>query len=254
MNSLAKNNIKIEDCYFYHTMDLPGQGLVIGEWDLRGNLNKYLGDVNFQNKSVLDVGCATGFISFEIEKKASKVIAYDLSPKQEWDIVPYYNINLSKHIKERKKHIQKINNGFWLAHKELNSNVRMIYGTIYNINSKVDKCDILVLGSILLHLRDPFLALQEVSKYVKEKIIITDIVRRYRGKLPAIIELFPSINVMRFLPNVSNNNQYDTWWELSPKLISNFLKILGFKNIQITYHYQIYNCKKIKLYTVVGER
>tara|TARA_B110000438_G_C15760706_1_gene627141 strand:- start:134 stop:907 length:774 start_codon:yes stop_codon:yes gene_type:complete len=248
------NDINVEDCYFYHTMELPDFGVVYGEWDLRKNLNKYLGNVDFSNNSVLDVGCANGFISFQIEKQSSRVLAYDLSPEQEWDIVPYHNINLEQHIQERKKHIEKINNGFWLAHKAFSSDVKMIYGSIYNINSEIGQFDIGILGSILLHLRDPFLALQEVSKHIKKKIIITDIVRKYRGKLPALIELFPSINIMRFLPHISNNNQHDTWWELSPKLVSNFIKILGFENIQVTHHYQIYKGKKIKLYTVVGER
>ena len=27
-------NIMIEDCYFYHTMNIPKHGTVIGEWDL----------------------------------------------------------------------------------------------------------------------------------------------------------------------------------------------------------------------------
>lgn len=31
-----RHDIRIEDCYFYQTMDIPGHGLVQGEWDLRG--------------------------------------------------------------------------------------------------------------------------------------------------------------------------------------------------------------------------
>ena len=27
---------RLEDCLFYHTMDLPGFGVVRGQWDLRG--------------------------------------------------------------------------------------------------------------------------------------------------------------------------------------------------------------------------
>lgn len=46
----------IEDCYFYHTMDIPGHGVVEGEWDLRANISNYLGGCNFQGQRVLDVG------------------------------------------------------------------------------------------------------------------------------------------------------------------------------------------------------
>ena len=250
-----RKNINIEDCYFYHTMDLPGYGVVKGEWDLSNNLRNYLGNYNFKNKTVFDVGCASGYLSFEIENMGTeKVVAYDLSSKENWDIIPHYNIDLESYILNRKNHINKINNGFWLAHKAYNSHVKMSYGSIYDIEEGIGQFDVAILGSILLHLRDPFYALQSVSKHVKKTIIITDIVRKYRGKLSSLIELFPSINVMRFLPDYMDNTQFDTWWELSPKLITNFIKILGFTNIEITYHFQLYKGKKIKLYTVVGQR
>ena len=47
---------------------------------------------------------------------------------------------------------------------------------------------------------------------------------------------------------------FEAWWEISPKLISEFLRILGFGRINISYHYQLYLRKKVKLYTVVGRK
>lgn len=250
-----RENIDLKDCYFYHSMNLPAYGFIEGEWDLRSNLRKYLGGVIFsQDTTVLDVGSASGYIAFQIERMGANVVAYDLSHKENWDIVPHHNINLEENIINRKNHIKKINNSFWLAHQEYNSNIKMSYGSIYDINKEIGRFDVAILGSILLHLRDPFFALQSVSKHIKKTIIITDIVRKYRGKLTSFIELFPSINVMRFLPQPDKINQIDTWWELSPKLVQSFIKILGFTKIKTTYHYQLYKGKKIKLYTVVGHR
>ena len=54
----------IEDCDFYHTIDLPGHGCVQGTWDLRRNVRGYLGHATFARKRVLDVGAASGFLSF----------------------------------------------------------------------------------------------------------------------------------------------------------------------------------------------
>ena len=110
---MDNNNINIKDCYFYHTMELPNYGVVEGEWDLRENISRYLGNVNFKNKNVLDVGCANGFLSFEMENMGAKVTSYDLSPIENWDIVPHHNINYNQEILIRKKHIEKINNGFY---------------------------------------------------------------------------------------------------------------------------------------------
>jgi hypothetical protein len=30
---------RLEDCYFYHTMDVPGVGGATGSWDLRAGLD-----------------------------------------------------------------------------------------------------------------------------------------------------------------------------------------------------------------------
>ena len=52
----------IDDCYFYHVMDLPGHGVVGREWDLRGGEAAYLGGVAFHGKRVLEFGTASGFL------------------------------------------------------------------------------------------------------------------------------------------------------------------------------------------------
>jgi hypothetical protein len=40
----------LENCYFYHTIDLPGYGTIHGSWDLREHLDEYLGFVDFKDK------------------------------------------------------------------------------------------------------------------------------------------------------------------------------------------------------------
>src|SRR5262249_47083940 len=54
----------LADCYFYHTLELPGYGLVEGEWDLRAGAEAYLGGVDFRGRRVLEVGPASGFLCF----------------------------------------------------------------------------------------------------------------------------------------------------------------------------------------------
>src|SRR5262245_36356241 len=58
---------ELSDCWFYHTADIPGHGCVQGQWDLRPNIDRYLGGVNFHGKRVLDVGAASGFLTFNME-------------------------------------------------------------------------------------------------------------------------------------------------------------------------------------------
>lgn len=246
----------LDDCFFYHTMDIPKYGTVYGGYDLRGGETAYLGNVDFKGKRVLEVGTASGHLCFTMEKIGAEVVGYDLSDKHEWDIVPYYGSDYKVQLAANKKHIDKINNGYWLAHKAYNSNAKVVYGSVYDIPDTIGKFDIGTFGCILLHLRDPFLALQRTLAHVEDTAIVTDV---YRGKVLSRIEHVMHIRLIRFQPNAKRPDPFSDWWVLSPGLVSEFLQILGFKHTRITYHHQKARDKngkygKIRLFTVTGHR
>ena len=58
---------------------------------------------------------------------------------------------------------------------------------------------------------------------------------------------------MTFYPT-ANNKDLDIWYFLSPKIITNFLTILGFEKYKINYHKQLCKGKYINMYTIVAER
>jgi 2-polyprenyl-3-methyl-5-hydroxy-6-metoxy-1,4-benzoquinol methylase len=58
-------------------MDLPGFGSVIGQWDLRGRFDNYTGRVPLAGRTVVDVGTASGFLSFDAEKRGALVTGFD---------------------------------------------------------------------------------------------------------------------------------------------------------------------------------
>jgi hypothetical protein len=73
---------------------------------------------------------------------------------------------------------------------------------------------VVVLGAILLHLRDPFRALQSVSRLSSDAIIVADL--HFASDLP----------VMRFLPD--RKSAPDTWWLVSDACTAAMLGVLGF--------------------------
>src|SRR5436309_2145169 len=99
----------VEDCYFYHSMNIPDHGEVTGEWDLRGREKEYLGNVDLAGKTVLEIGTASGHLCFWMEHQGAEVVGYDLSENEEWDIVPYSTRDFSEYVQGRKNHIRKIN-------------------------------------------------------------------------------------------------------------------------------------------------
>ena len=70
-------------------MDLPSLGLIHGHWDLRGRFDDYVGGVAVTGKSVLDVGCATGFLSFAAEERGASVVSIDMSDVKQQTMLPF---------------------------------------------------------------------------------------------------------------------------------------------------------------------
>lgn len=246
-----KNIDDLGDCYFYHTMDIPGHGTIQGEWDLRGREAEYLGNVDLSGKRVLELGTASGHLCFAMEKMGAEVVAYDLDENQQWDIVPFAGFDYKEHIAIFKGHIRRLNNGYWLAHRANNSRAKVVYGTVYKMPETLGRFDICTLGSILLHLRDPFLALQRVAEHVDKTIIIADTRPTLRGR---VIEALLRRRLVHFFPDASTCSPYDTWWKISPRTLSEFLRILGFETIETHNHVQYFNGKKTKMFTMVGHR
>jgi len=254
-----KNDTGIEDCSFYHTMDIPGHGTVNGAWDLRGRESAYLGNVNLTGKRVLEVGTASGHLCFTMEKMGASVVGYDLSDEEQWDNVPYAGFDEKQLITDQKACFRRVRNGYWLAHRAFNSSAKIVYGSVYEIPDNIGTFDVCTFGSILLHLRDPFLALQRGSSHAKEMVIVTDVcartgIRAFAYRIVNMIEGVTGVLLIRFLPNAKKNSPTDTWWMLTPRVISEMLKILGFPHTTISFHRQLQEGKEILLFTVVGKR
>ncbi|OIN57012.1 class I SAM-dependent methyltransferase [Arsenicibacter rosenii] len=258
----------LSDCVFYHTVDLPGFGTVDGEWDLRRTAGNYLGHVPLAGKHVLEMGAANGFLTWYMESQGARVTCYDLSPDFDWDVVPFACIDTDGLAQERKEHIRKQNNAFWLTHRLLSLNAKVIHGTVYGIPAGVNEVDITTFGSILLHTRDPLLAIQQAARVTREKIIITEILDNRRqsilhtftsgwaGRLLSRIRQKVSGPSMILRPNRQAQGPLETWWHISPELLIQYLNVLGFGDVKMTYHEQTYrsNNNKQLMYTLVATR
>jgi hypothetical protein len=259
----------LTDCYFYHSMDIPGYGEVTGEWDLRGDEYRYLGGVDLAGKRVLELGAASGFLTTYMERQGAEVVAYDLSENHSWDVVPFAGIDTEDLDKTRRAHLRKLNNGFWLNYEAQGLTAKLVHGTVYTVPEEIGEVDVATFASILLHLRDPFLALQTSLRLVKDTVIVTDV---YPASEYHLVSDFvdapdPEGDVTTILPPESHgqtkatflpqhwDHAYgDTWWHLSPEVIRRYIGVLGFEKTEITYHHAFAGGRRTLLYTVVGRR
>lgn len=236
----------LDECYFYHSMDVPGYGAVDGEWDLRPAINEYLGGYDFRGKRALDVGSASGFLSFHMDAAGAEVVSYDLSEDHPWDIIPFGGAPDPSIDALRRDHVRRINNGYWLVHRALGSRAKVAHGTVYAMPAEIGTFDVAVYGSILLHLRDPLLALECGARRVREAIIVAD-----------VAPLGPFGRFLKrpaYIPSHHRPHDWDTWWLLPPRLVAAHLAVLGFPRATTTWHRQLFRGKRRWLYTVVARR
>jgi hypothetical protein len=239
--------------YFYQAIDLPGIGPVPGTWDHRGTEEAYLGRTEFSGMTVIDVGPANGFWSFEMERRGAKVTAVELGPDDKWDIVP--NCEARKDlVAERRGAVESVLDQFWICHKALNSKAEVVRGSAYNVPDIIEWTEIAMMGNILQHLRDPFLAIERVAKVVTRKIIISE-------SLWLDEESFLNSTRMHLIPRLESPLIEHSWYQVSPGFVMEVLKMLGFKNLKNEYHDQKFcgtptdpEPRMIKHFTVSGER
>lgn len=243
----------IGDCIFYHTMDLPGYGTMKGSWDLRGREADYLGRVDFSGKRVLEIGTASGCLCFYMEKQGADVVAYDLNENYTWDVVPFAGYDHDKKVEEFKEGLAKINNAFWFSHKVYESKSRVVYGTTYHVPREIEEVDITTFCAVLVHLQNPFAALQSALSLTREKVIVTDVIWNRFIPYYLLSGILPRPH-MTFVPRVSGFEHPDTWWFLSPAVVKAFLRTLGFGKSTVSYSLQKYRGRKWLTYTIVGER
>src|SRR6266487_4679102 len=207
----------VADCYFYHTVELPGYGVIEGrDWDLRGGVDEYLGKLDLAGQRVLEIGPASGFLTFEMEKRGAEVISVEVTAEHGWDFVPYPASKLEEILGPRQIVMQRLKNSYWFSHAAHQSRAKVYYGDVYNLPSALGKFDIAVMAAVLLHCRDPLRIVEQCGKMAKS-LIIAD-------KFHPDLEGAP---ICRLGPT-RQNFLWHTWWHFSTQFFTQFLDVMGF--------------------------
>src|SRR5437660_12031375 len=114
-------------------MELPGYGVMEGrDWDLRGGVDEYLGKVAFAGQRVLEIGPASGFLTFEMEKRRADVVSVEVTAEHGWDFVPYPAKKLEEVFGPRRIVMQQLKNSYWVSHAANKCRAIVHYGDVDN--------------------------------------------------------------------------------------------------------------------------
>ena len=183
----------LRELIWYHTVELPGGVTTPGIFDHRPYLAYYGLPADLRGRTVLDVGAASGFFTFELERRGARVTATDLPTWKAHDFSAGYTPELGA-----AKADEYLHEPFLLARHALGSRAERIMTSIYDLSPEATGTfDLVFCGSVLIHVSDPATALRRVQSVTREAAIIATVV--YPAN-PDPVALF------------TGHLKGDTWW------------------------------------------
>lgn len=145
---------------WYHTIDLAPGVVTPGWFDLRPIVDR-MPWPDVTGKRCLDVGTYDGFLAFELERRgAAEVVAVDISDHELWDWPAALRAKGPAYLASV---AGEKGRGFEIARQALDSSVEKVECSVYELDpARMGRFDVVVMGSLLLHLRDPVRALEAI--------------------------------------------------------------------------------------------
>ena len=204
---------------WYHTIDLPGVGVTPGHVDWRRYSSRLLGG-DLTGRLALDVGTYDGFWAFEMERRGAEVVAIDLDSLDASSWPPVHRPALSA---DADAFGLELGRGFRIAHELLGSSVQRIGCDVLELTPAAvggRAFDVAFVGALLLHLRDPVRALENVRSVLApggrlillEAISLTETLRAPRTPLARFDTADNAFN----------------WWLPNIRALSDYLWAAGF--------------------------
>jgi tRNA (mo5U34)-methyltransferase len=210
--ALAEVRRRLEEIGWYHTQELAPGLTTPGMFDLRPYVDRYGIPEELTGKRVLDVGTFEGFWAFELERRGADVVALDVDRIQELDWPP----------RLRPSEDARRGEGFELARRALGSSVERIGCSIYEATPERlgGTFDLVFCGSVLIHLRDPMLALERMAGLCAGELVFADEYSRRLALLPWGGAEF------------RGESPWSTWWRPAPKTWLGMVRCAGFEDVR----------------------
>jgi tRNA (mo5U34)-methyltransferase len=204
---------------WYHTIELPHGVVTPGYYDHRPLLPRYRLPERLEGMRVLDVAAFDGFWSFEFERRgAEEVVALDIREKRELDLPPRERAAMSKEELSR-----PFGAGFALAREALGSRVVPLHCNVYDLNpDRAGLFDLVHVGDLLLHLRDPARALAAIRSVCRGQALISDVIfpdlDRGTGGAPLV--------------QYQGGRGQNIWWRLGAEALGAMIADAGFERVE----------------------
>lgn len=202
---------------WYHTIEMPDGTVTPGLFDHRPVLARYGLPDRGADLRVLDVGTFDGFFAFEFERRGAEVVALDVpdAEQMDWPAPLRTATNYER---------AATYDNFDVARAALGSGVTRERLTVYDASpERVGHFDVVFVGSLLLHLRDPVHALEALRSVCTGRLQVVDAVDPWLDRLGALGSL------ARFQ---ARDGRLE-WWVPNRRCLRQMVEAAGFVDVQV---------------------
>ena len=208
--------------HWYHTLELPGGELTPGWFDTRAAVDRVPWPAaSLHGLRCLDVGTWDGFWAFEMERRgADEVVAIDVPDPGGWD----WPARATPTGMEMLGVMKGEDRAFDVAARALRSRVRREDLSVYALHpERLGRFDLVFLGSLLLHLRDPVGALERVRAVCRGTLVLAE-----------TVELVASLRWPRRPVARLEGDDAPWWWQPNVATVRRMVRAAGFRAVAAT--------------------
>ena len=207
---------RIDAIEWYHTIEVMEGVVTPGAFDLRPYLPEYGLPASLAGQRVLDVASFDGFWAFEFEKRgAREVVAMDIESFAECDFPP----KVRAAMRPEQLELRKTKEGFDLVRQVRQSNVKLEYCNVYDLSPRrLGMFDFVFSSDLLLHLRDPAKALQNIRSVTSGCAYIAD----------CFVPNLPGKTV-----HYEGGKVHSTWWLFGFRALEQMILDAGFSKVEL---------------------
>jgi tRNA (mo5U34)-methyltransferase len=203
---------RADELEWYHSLELAPGLVTKGMFDLRPYVDRYELPEDLTGKRALDVGTFDGFWAFELERRGAEVVALDIDRLHEMDWPP----------RLRPAEDGPRGETFRLAHAARGSSVERLGLSIYDATpERLGTFDLVFGGSVLIHLRDPMLALMRMAGLCAGTLVSCE---EYSKRLAWL----PRVKAVEF----RGHTPWMTWWRPTPRSWLEMVRAAGFEGVE----------------------
>ena len=204
---------------WYHTLELAPGVVTPGLFAHTPHVDRYGLPADMSGLRALDVGSFDGFWAFEMERRGAQVTALDVDGPEELD---WPRRLRALGAQAPNAQISQSTN-FAIARGALDSAVERASLSIYHATpERLGTFDVVFCGSLLIHLRDPVLALERMADLCSGRLVLGEAYSRR-------LDWIPRVKVAEF----RGETPWMTWWLPTSRTLLAMTRCAGFEDVRL---------------------